>query len=112
MPQPGSQEAKVSHTPGPWFIGEGISWYFIADKNGRSDGRGSTLGDGIASTYGGHVPQAKANARLIAAAPELLASCKQLLSALREYTDGNETPAQSSILNAAETAIRQATQEE
>jgi len=62
---------KVTHTPGPWYEyqSEKVTHKMIASKCGES----------IAN----HVPNA--NARLIAAAPELLEQCKlfeQLLSTL------------------------------
>ena len=64
----------MSHTPGPWIINPrqvDSSPYQILDKDDHE----------IAATiYGptGGIEEAKANARLIAAAPELLAILKRL----------------------------------
>ena len=64
-------EKQETHTPGPWheYQSEKVTHKFIASKCGESIAK--------------HVPNA--NARLIAAAPELLEQCKQfekLLSTL------------------------------
>jgi len=55
-------EKQVTHTPGPWheYQSEKVTHKFIASKCGESIAK--------------HVPNV--NARLIAAAPELLEQCK------------------------------------
>jgi hypothetical protein len=65
----------MKHTPGPWKvagpIGKGI---WITDE---------TCNNQIAVVYGeNQTPEAEANARLIAAAPELLAACQHAKSEL------------------------------
>jgi len=60
------------HTPGPWTVEEGTH---IIPANG---------GGSVAAAYGDDLEQAYANAALIAAAPELLAACKQVIAALSQ----------------------------
>ena len=57
------------HTPGPWSVSKGSAYYVCCD------------GSWIASAMGIRGPEGEANARLIAAAPELLA-------ALEAFVDG------------------------
>lgn len=75
----------TKHTPGPWHVG----------TNGDNCARDHAICDGpmvIAKVYGtgypfgrGASPQSTANARLIAAAPELYAALKELQKQLREH---------------------------
>jgi hypothetical protein len=75
----------MSHTPGPWWVDEtktiGACGVYadVVDSQGDSEGC-----DVICSllAYGKHVSreQRDANARLIAAAPDLLAACEALLA--------------------------------
>jgi len=77
------------HTPGPWHTGiDDSDKVFAADR------------DGIAVMSGGRRYQAErdANARLIAAAPELLEACRVVRNAL----DAGEHPGRlASVLDAA-----------
>lgn len=64
------------HTPGPWFAsttpsGKGK----VVDANGFS----------ICNTTAGPYEQQREDARLIAAAPELLAACKALFETIRAH---------------------------
>lgn len=61
---------KTKHTPGPWQVGESISGkpLIVTKSHGT-----------IAQPTGGFENEIKANARLIAAAPDLLAIVKELL---------------------------------
>jgi hypothetical protein len=64
------------HTPGPWtFQGNGYHW-----RNGeyQSDGTSETTGFCPFCAHGESAAECVANARLIAAAPELLEACKAL----------------------------------
>jgi hypothetical protein len=65
-----------THTPGPWMVtSDGRKVY--VDPNGlKPNGCYS-----VAQLFG---PDGTANARLIAAAPELLAVCKRMLAASHE----------------------------
>jgi hypothetical protein len=67
-------ETKAKHTPGPWQLRLRIRDSAIIETDDRT----------IATTlhYGDTDKQADANARLLAAAPELLEACKAALSEL------------------------------
>lgn len=69
-------EKKAAHTPGPWKVGE--SYYVLA---GPEDGHLAACFNYVKGL--GTVPQ-YANARLIAAAPELLEALKDVLKACGE----------------------------
>lgn len=71
-------QTTTKHTLGPWFLDEENSHFKIYGHNYHT--RITTLNN--------EITEDKANARLIAAAPELLACC---LSALRALED-NLTP--------------------
>lgn len=92
----------------------GETWEVVKEENGCADLLvGTPLdGEGKRTLVAIVVPEdgkpANGKAQVIAAAPDLLASCKALVTALREYTDGHETPAQDAILSAAEAAIAKA----
>ena len=64
---PKGEEAMVDHAPGPWQIGS--SWYLIDDSKGVGVARVN-----IDNIY------ARANARLIAAAPALLEALEDALA--------------------------------
>jgi hypothetical protein len=61
----------AAHTPGPWMISPRNAWRIC---NGKDNTIASTGGD---STLAGHH---EANARLIAAAPEMLAALGRLVN--------------------------------
>jgi hypothetical protein len=67
------------HTPGPW------------DNNSRRTVvRETSTGEWIADVGGHTTPEAHENARLIAAAPELLAAAERVSEAFnREFYNGN-----------------------
>ncbi len=90
-----TENQKAQHTPGPWeiFLGDGerlIRTPWISKGLGATHVGGPLMGD----YRGGHIAhigtngqpdfeaQAEANARLIAAAPELLEACHVAASAL------------------------------
>lgn len=64
-------EAKQGHTPGPWSISPFVSWRVDANADGR-------IGpNAVAEASRGHSDAVvKANAHLIAAAPDLLEACE------------------------------------
>lgn len=71
----------MAHTPGPWEVampGEVDEHYAVLDGFGHT-----------ASVYGypEEASAALANARLIAAAPDLLAACEELLIYLGDWND-------------------------
>lgn len=71
-----SVEKGQAHTPGPWTQSPQLSE--IVDRDGRRVARAYPLHDGIDNDA--REVEAEANARLIAAAPDLLATLKNLMS--------------------------------
>ena len=77
-------ETKVTHTPGPWTVTDG-SAYRVMSANKVVHG-GVEFGIYICDTANNaktRTPENAANARLIAAAPELLIALKQITAAYR-----------------------------
>lgn len=75
-------ESKVTtHTPGPWEVNVGTVQVHVYGQGGKvvSMPRIEYLRDKPVAT-----PEELANARLIAAAPELLATCETLLNLCRD----------------------------
>lgn len=79
-------ETKAAHTPGPWIVCETEQQDAVLsieqDRMAITDEPSivadvDLCGDGISQSIG------RANARLIAAAPELLAACQELLEICR-----------------------------
>jgi hypothetical protein len=87
----------VSHTPGPWEVLEGDPQQPAIINN---------KGDALAEVIGGDA-EARANVKLIAAAPELLEACKLICSNYPEHRDGMDEPIPVGI-KAARAAIRRA----
>ena len=92
----------VKHTPAPWFEVKHFSEWLISD--------GSRL---VATTAGSpahlglaHAKRDAANARLIAAAPELLEALEKLVG----YAQGGDLPSNKAI-DVARAAIAKATGE-
>ena len=87
------------HTPGPWHVGEeihefqdGTCWFSpVWSDNGPENGK--IAAEAAAPTR----EMARANAALIAAAPELLEAAKRVIfpDGGRDYTDGKEALAQA-----------------
>src|SRR5690554_4441232 len=89
-------QAQHKHTPGPW-----------AHRNGRifaADHESLTIANVARSADGDYSP---ANARLIAAAPELLQSCRGMLHALEK--DCRDTDQWAALMGEAVAAIAKAT---
>lgn len=67
---------EAKHTPGPWIA----NCFMVVAPNGKSKNSMSYMygGQEVCHTGGGKASneEAEANARLIAAAPDLLAACK------------------------------------
>jgi len=72
------------HTPGPWRV-------FTSPRGTKIIGIGTLDGDGITDcgfgVWRGGSDEAMANARLIAAAPDLLAACTEFLPILERQLD-------------------------
>ncbi|MDQ3159314.1 MAG: hypothetical protein M3P98_04250 [bacterium] len=73
-------ETKAKHTPGPWIIDSGETDEYVIREP-----RGEAVAVICDSVLGEDDP----NARLIAAAPELLEAAKYLQAALEAYSDFN-----------------------
>jgi hypothetical protein len=90
------------HTKGPWKF-DAEAWMIVApwtsvepkDSTLMGDYRGAHIAD-LSESHGSGKggsrdfakPEAEANARLIAAAPDLLASLKEAVTTLKEYLEG------------------------
>jgi len=68
------------HTPGPWFVASGNNYATEITATSKR-GKKWVIARATASKTGQE--EAKANARLIAAAPELLAELKSMIAAAR-----------------------------
>jgi hypothetical protein len=78
---PSAPAEKSAHTPGPWHratCNEGQAFAITADK-----GRICTINQTLGGLQGQQ--ERNANARLIAAAPELLAACKAAVEVFSSY---------------------------
>lgn len=91
----------MSHTPGPWTFVENIEGAMQLGVDDAWEVGSETLKTGIAL-----VPGRKANARLIAAAPDLLACCELARIA---FKNRDQTPGEANILSAIKLAIAKAT---
>ena len=92
---------KTKHTPGPWTINE----WPQSDREISIGAIGTPL---IAKAFQRDVSinEQKANARLIAAAPELLQCLINAKAAIEALSDGNDTP----LIKEIENTIQKATQ--
>jgi hypothetical protein len=109
---------NTKHTKGPWHVTEypgdadvmGGCSIGIDDAFGADGGRNYYL----ATVVHGDPDELAANARLVAAAPELLAALRALLRAVRKNSPGGEPPTADAIFaragNAALAAIAKATE--
>ena len=87
------------HTPGPWVISSRYHSIGIAPDDGVSDGLATVFGIG---------PQAEANARLIAAAPELLKALKQYREAIKDFAAHRGISLQDGVICEADDLARAA----
>ncbi len=98
-----ANESQSQHTPGPWVTGPLGSSRGVEAQ--AFDGSWKNICDKV---RGGNPIEAKANAHLIAAAPDLLAALK-LYEATYVTTQRHPTPGQEAIcMNAVSTAIAKA----
>jgi hypothetical protein len=90
-----------NHTPGPWRVHAGYE--IIA---------GDCFHIAFAkANFPEHMQTQLANAKLIAAAPELLAACEALVEAMHDYewsVDDSPTPKHRAMMIAAIAAIKKA----
>ena len=99
---------KTMHTPGPWELREsGMGPFVTAAMNGYTPA--GTVAQFPHPCDAHHAYQRTANARLVAAAPELLAACKDVVAAIADVLKGCDLPqSMSRALDAATYAIAKA----
>jgi hypothetical protein len=104
-----SKDMKATHTPGPWIASRknnGLKPLFYQPPVVLARGGYMTVADGL-----GDGPEAEANTKLIAAAPELLAALQEIADrgpvdgytsagALRLRLAGSQTIARAAIAKA------------
>jgi hypothetical protein len=100
---------ESKHTPGPWKVHGG--WWMCVTLDERIPISGART---IAACRQHWIPPAQweANAKLIAAAPELLTACRELLVAMDEYewsVDDAPTKEHRDIMLRAMAAVEKAT---
>jgi len=89
----------MKHTPGPWLIQQGDEWTDgIVTLHGHNED-GTPIYWTVAS-YNRQRDEAKANARLIACAPELLEALRPLTKGVYWITDAQVKAALSAIAKA------------
>ena len=102
------------HTPGPWEVRADPSHYdsFTTVVAGSGEQRKGMLRELIVEIGGwAGIETAEANARLIAAAPDLLAACQRLVTLIDEsdqWSDVVSGTAMGEIVNEARTAVAKA----
>lgn len=97
--------SEPKHTPGPWHIhdyGNGVQDITAREIDGLSCRPARVFGDALDEVYG---PIAIANARLIAAAPNLL---KALRSMLHRFNHLDVDPGKREAIEAGQAAIAKA----
>jgi hypothetical protein len=97
------------HTPGPWIYDE--TWGLIHDARKSAQGPHESAAEICAIHAGrtGKRDESKANARLIAAAPELLAALQTMVEQAGCYMDdGEATKEEMNAMDAARAAIAKA----
>lgn len=81
---------EIKHTPGPWAAKKGVGWYVVRSAHSQDDNFAIAVGSNKTSLVDaptGDDAEAKANARLIAAAPELLSACEHAMTLLSPFDD-------------------------
>ena len=87
----------AEHTPGPWFVFPnghcvgGPTGLLDADPNEK------TAGVAMCGMRLRTEEEIEANARLIAAAPDLLAACEDYLRELQSWSESNTPPTDSTM---------------
>jgi hypothetical protein len=97
----------VVHTPGPWSVTEK---YF--DEHGEALRQIEAESHMLAEVYVCDGDEGDANARLMAASPELLAACRDMIQAMNDYecsVDDPPTPKHREMMLRAMSAVDKAT---
>ncbi|WP_213881255.1 hypothetical protein [Pseudomonas sp. dw_358] len=109
---------EIKHTPGPWVV-EVDTWGTTSVKSANEeDLQEWPIEYFLAEKIGGHIygedfgdfSEVQANAKLIAAAPDLLAALKQAHMALIGYLPQHRNEITSAAIRSAVTAIDKATE--
>jgi hypothetical protein len=101
---------STKHTPAPWLIADSNFVYALHDHKGRQVNRFSAAIDHYPS-QGGTAEEGLANARLIAAAPELLEALQMLMPQAPNAWAEND-PYDVAMWGNAQAAIAKATGKE
>lgn len=86
----------MAHTPGPWKVKVDGQYTWVDGSKGKhvhvitANGRTELAWCGVANDYYAGEENV-ANARLIAAAPDLLAACKLAMDVLEQWRTDHET---------------------
>ncbi len=94
-----------THTPGPWIIEENDSQPFVCNAMNADAPYGTVFASRVMLADGGIIAlvqftdpdnevEDRANARVISAAPDLLAACKVALRMMREHGHTHDAPKQ------------------
>lgn len=91
----------MTHTPGPWRVWEAgkESWEICEPSNPNRQSHFANVR--VGNMWG---EEGKANARLIASAPELLEALKDLVSAEEQYVEDAKAQLDDPISDAVESA--------
>ena len=104
-----TKEKHATHTPGPWHYSEvirGRDQYYRQIRADFKIAEVHACHSGVAGTKKGRAED-EANARLIAAAPDLLAQCKEFEKCLTYYHGTNENTAISALANENRDKLRE-----
>lgn len=106
-----TKEKHATHTPGPWVISKVIKHGARCYRTIRQEGKFKlaevfAFNECATGTKEGKAEDA-ANARLIAAAPDLLAQCKEFEKCLTYYHGTNENTAISALANENRDKLRE-----
>lgn len=113
--KPADQSQAIVHTPGPWAVNYmGSVGHLKSVWPDHKFGWTPTLAKFDRSTRAQSIndDEALANATLMAAAPDLLESCRELVQAMRDYemeVDGDKPEKHRRMMRRASAAIKKAT---
>lgn len=103
---------NTNHTPGPWrtlanaYVG---NWQILSNKTKVATVSKRTIERGAVGDYPDMDLEAAANARLIAAAPELLEACQEAAACMQEWIDADLMVIKAEPLTTLRAAIAKAT---